>query len=768
MSETTVTAPTARPRVDAPRRGRADGAVKASGRARYTADLELPGMLHARLLLAGRPHARLRSLSVERARVAPGVRAVLTQADVPDVRYGMCVRDRTLFVDEVARYEGEIVAAVAADTREQASAAVGLIAAEWEELPPLLDPEAALAFDAVPLHPSWRAYAIDREETRSANDCAHVTLVKGDVEAGFASAFAVVEQSFATDMTHPLAIEPHAVLADWRDGAVTIWTTTQVPFLARAGVALTLGLPESAVRVVVTHLGGGFGGKCDFHLEAHAAALSRAAGRPVRLVLSRAEEFVVPDLTRHPISMTFATALRADGTIAARRARLVLDSGAYASHGPTASEIATLMAVGPYRIDDLAIEAHTVYTSRTPAGSTRAPTGPQLCWALEQHTDALAARAGLDPIAFRLRNLVGDGDSGPTGQRLVRPTARDCLLRADEVMRASGSGSDAARADAGGGDAARADAPLPVDAAGADWLEGVGFAVGTWGNVPLPSGASVRMHADGSATLVSGAQDNGSGAAVALPALVADALGIAVERVALVHQDTGATPFDYGSLGSQTTFNAGRAALSAASEVAARLRGDAAERLGCAAKEVVLRGGFAWHTPDRADSVREGGADAARDPDADPLAEADAARVPIADLAAAAQAAGRPLAAEASPQPPERPAEPGAGRSRGRAMYSSFPFPVYYCCAARVAVDPATGRVIVRRVVACHDVGEVLNRPGAEGQVEGGVAHSLGLALSEGAVLDGGRQLTTRLMDYRLQTAADMPPIDVELIAPRT
>ncbi|MDW5596297.1 molybdopterin cofactor-binding domain-containing protein [Conexibacter stalactiti] len=716
MAQTTVTA--VRPRVPARARGRADGAVKASGRARYTADLELPGMLHARLLLAGRPHARLRSLDVGAARAAAGVRAVLTQVDVPDVRYGMCVRDRTLFVDEVARYEGEIVAAVAADTRAQADAAVGLISAEWDDLPPLLDSEAALAADAVPLHPAWRSYAIDREETRSANDCAHVTLVKGDVDAGFASAFAVVEQSFATDMTHPLAIEPHAVLADWRDGAVTIWTTTQVPFLARAGVALTLGLPESAVRVVVTHLGGGFGGKCDFHLEAHAAALSRAAGRPVRLVLSRAEEFVVPDLTRHPISMTFSTALREDGTIAARRARLVLDSGAYASHGPTASEIATLMAVGPYRIDDLAIEAHTVYTSRTPAGSTRAPTGPQLCWALEQHTDALAARADLDPIAFRLRNLVGDGDTGPTGQRLVRPTARDCLLRAEEVMRAGGGA-----------------APEP------GWLEGVGFAVGTWGNVPLPSGASVRMHADGSATLVSGAQDNGSGAAVALPALVADVLGITVERVALVHQDTGATPFDYGSLGSQTTFNAGRAALAAADEVAARLRADAAERLGCAASEVVLQGG-------RATAGEE--------------------RIPIADLAAAAQAAGRPLAAEVSPQPPERPAEPGAARSQGRAMYSSFPFPAYYCCAARVAVDPATGRVVVRRVVACHDVGEVLNRPGAEGQIEGGVAHSLGLALSEGAVLDGGRQLTTRLMDYRLQTAADVPPIDVELIAPRT
>jgi CO/xanthine dehydrogenase Mo-binding subunit len=265
---------------------RPDGAVKAAGAARYTADLTLPRMLHARLLLAGRAHARLRSLDIARARSAPGVHAVLTHADVPGVRYGMAVRDRRLFARDVVRYEGEIVAAVAADSPQAAAAALELIDARWEELEPLLDPEAALADGAPLVHPDWASYAIDRPDTRAGNDCARVTLVKGDVEAAFTAAAAVVEQTFSTDMSHPLAIEPHAVLADWADGRVTIWSTTQVPFLARAGVALTLGVPESAVRVVVTHLGGGFGGKCDFHLEAHAAALSRASGRPVKLVLS--------------------------------------------------------------------------------------------------------------------------------------------------------------------------------------------------------------------------------------------------------------------------------------------------------------------------------------------------------------------------------------------------------------------------------------------------------------------------------------------------
>lgn len=823
-----TTPPTAVPRrASQARRGRPDGLAKATGAARYTADLSLPGALHARLLLSGRAHARLRRLDLTAARAAPGVRAVLSQADVPAVRYGMCVRDRTLMVDGVARYEGEVVAALAAETPEQADAALRLICPEWEELPPVLDPEAALAPDAPLVHPEWASYEIDREETRAGNDCAHVTLVRGDVAAGFAAAADVVEQEFATDMSHPLAIEPHAVLADWRDDGLTIWTTTQVPFLARAGVAQTLGLPEAAVRVVVTHLGGGFGGKCDFHLEAHAAALSRAAGAPVRLVLSRAEELIVPDLTRHPIRLSIATGLRADGTICARRARLVLDTGAYASHGPTAAEIATLMAVGPYRIGDLAIEARTVYTNRTPAGSTRAPTGPQLCWAVEQHTDALAERAGMDPIAFRLLNLAGDGDPGPTGTPYVQPTAADCLLRASELLAAT---RDADAAPLGARDAAAPRAtpggPAPLaapDAAAPGWLVGEGVAVGVWGNVPLPSGAVVRMHADGSATLVSGAQDNGSGAAVALPRLVASELGLEPEQVRLIHQDTAVTPFDYGSLGSQTTFNAGRAALLAARALRARLVALAAEALGCAVESVVVGGGCAWEEPGGTAGALagEGGGDAdARATTARPLAPpaalaanapaqpappspAEAAcehsasmgsdgddslcdsrgddrgvqydgppddrpHVTFAELAAAELGAGRQLVAESSPEPPERPAEPDAERSRGRAMYSSFPFPAWYCCAARVAVDPATGRVKVLRVVSCHDVGTVVNRAGAEGQIEGGVVHSLGMALSEGVALEDGRQLTTRLMDYRLQTAPDVPPIDVELIAPRT
>jgi CO/xanthine dehydrogenase Mo-binding subunit len=703
--------------------GRRDGAEKVSGAAQYTGDLQLPGMLHARLLLAGRVHARLLRLDATQARLMPGVRAVLTAADVPLVRFGMAVRDRTLFATEVVRFEGEIVAAVAATTLDAAGAAIDQIAADYEDLEPVLDPRAALEPGSPLVHPEAASYASGRPDTRSGNDCARVTILKGDADAALAASATIVEQSFSTEMSHPAAIEPHAVVADWTGDHVTIWSTTQVPFLARAGVALALGIPEASVRVVVTHLGGGFGGKCDFHLEAHAAALSRAAGRPVRLVLTRREEFLVPDMTRHPIDVTLTTGLDSSGRITARRARLVLDTGAYATHGPTASELATLMAVGPYRIEHLDIEARTVYTTRTPAGSTRAPTGPQMCWAVEQHTDELAARAGLDPVAFRQLNVVRGGDTTPTGQLLVEPTGGDCITRAAELA-AEPIGESVA--------------PLP---ALGDWVEATGFAAGWWGNVPLPSGAAVRLHADGTATLISGAQDNGSGAAVSLVLLVADELGLQARQIGLVHQDTAATPFDYGSLGSQTTFNAGRAALAAARIVRGQVAELAGHHLGVSPDELVFAGGRI-HDRERPEHG-----------------------VALAAIALAAQDAGTPLMAQAGPLPPERPVELHAARNLGRTMYSSFPFPAFYCCAARVAVDRETGRVIVREVIACHDAGTILNPLGAEGQVEGGVAHSIGMALNEGMTIDGGRQQGTSFMDYRLLTAADAPRVKVAWVS---
>jgi CO/xanthine dehydrogenase Mo-binding subunit len=690
---------------------RQDALEKATGAARYLADLAVPSLAHAKLLLAGMPHARLHGMDVSAARALPGVLAVLTQADVPDVRYGPFVRDRTLFARDVVRFEGELVAAVAALSPEIAEEACRLIHVDYEPLEPVLDPEAALSDAATLVHPRWEDYDAEPSIVRHGNDCGLMTLVKGDVERGLAEADMVVSERYETDMTHAVPIEPHAALAEWHGRRVTVWSSTQAPFAARSGVARTLGLSESDVRVIVPTLGGGFGGKCDFHFEAHVAALARVAGRPVRLLLDRRQEFMAIDKTRHPMTIELETGVRADGSFTARRARIVLDAGAYVSDSRYATELSLMLAVGPYRIPHVSAEAHTVYTNRTPAGSVRAPGGPQTCWAVEQHTDVIAERLGLDPVELRRRNLVRAGDTGPTGQVFARPAALECLERAVEL---SQWGTE-----------------LPEN-------EALGVACSWWFSLPAPSGAYVKLNADGSGTIVTGAQENGSGAVMGLPLLVAEELAMRPDQFTLLCQDTDAGPFDIGSQGSQTTINNGRAVLAAAREVREQLLALGSEELEIAAGDLELAEG----------TVRAKGA--------------PSHAVPIADLAAGAH--GRELLLGRGSGPPPPLPEHDASGCVGRGAFSAFASPSFACHVAHVRVDCETGVSRVLEHVAVHDFGRVLNPLGAEGQVEGGVAHGLGIALSERTVYRDGRQLNPHLLDYKLQTAADAPKISVGFV----
>ena len=693
---------------------RGDGPEKVTGQARYTADLSLPGMLEGRFLLAGHAHARIRRLDVERARKAPGVIAVITQADVPQLHYGSAVKDRTLFADGVVRFEGEVVAAVAARTPEAAAAALALIDVEYEPLEPVVDAEAALE-DAAPLvHPDWQSYGAYDGIVRNGNDCAHVTIVRGDVEKAFAEADEVVEERYTCDQSHPVPIEPHAIVAQWQGEHVTIWSTSQVPFAARSGVAETLDMPESNVRIIVPHLGGGFGGKCEFHFEAHVAALARKAGRPVRVVFNRHDEFVAPDKVNHPIAIDLKTGIKKDGTMTARSARIVMDTGAYASDAPSIAEIATMMAVGPYDIPNLDIKAHTVYTNKTPAGSVRAPSGPQIVWAVEQHTDELGRSVGLDGYQVRLRNLLEDGDEGPTGQRMTAVGVKACLEKAADMI-----GFDKASKSPEG--------------------EGIGLAVGWWFSFPAASSVYMKMNADGSATIVTGAQENGSGAVMGLALIAAEELGIAPERVSILYQDTDAGAWDMGSSGSQTTFNNGRAVIAASAEIRERILALAAEKLEVAAHDLEILNG----------NVQVRGV--------------PATSVSVADIAAAAFGNGELLTARAAPAPSPMPDNFGA-TCAGRVVFPAFADPTFVCQAARVRVDPDTGVVHVKEIAAAHDFGRVLNRRGAEGQVEGGIVHSVGMGLSEGTVYKDGRQLNPHLLDYKLQTAADAPLIRIEFV----
>jgi CO/xanthine dehydrogenase Mo-binding subunit len=691
---------------------RPDGKDKVTGLGRYTADLTLTGMLHARFVYAPFSHARLLRVDTTKARALPGVLAVITQDDVPDVHHGPFVPDRTLFAKDVVRFEGEVVAAVAALTPELAEQAAALVEIECEELPANSDPEAALADGAALVHPGWQAYEASEDVLRDGNCASRSTIVKGDADAALAAADVVVRGRYVADMSHAAPIEPHAVVAQWEGDSVTIWSSTQVPFPARATVAHTLQLPEASVRVIVPLLGGGFGGKCEAHFEAHVAALARVAKRPVKLVFTRREEFTVPDHRREGMAIELETGVSRDGKLLARRGRIVIDNGAYTADAAFFPQLAAMHAVGPYRVPDISVEAELAYTNNVPSGSVRAPTAPQVCWALEQHLDAVAREIGMDPVELRRRNIVHEGDEGPTRQVFLPIGAAETLERACELI---GYGKE-----------------LPAD-------EAIGVACGWWPSFTQASGAFVKLEADGSGTIITGAMECGSGAVMALPILVAEELGMRPEDFRILAQDTAAGGFDGGASGSQTTFNNGKAVIEAAQAVREQLLDLASEALEADRGDLELA----------ESTVRVKGS-----------AERN---VSIADLAATAHG-GKLLLGSGSATPVEAP-DCDAALCAGRMGMESFLAPTFITHALRCRVDRETGVVRVLEAVAVHDCGLILNPIGAEGQVEGGVVMGIGEALLEGSVVGGdARQRNPGLLDYKLQTCSDAPPITIAFV----
>ena len=507
---------------------------------------------------------RIIRLDVSAARRVPGVFAVLTQEDVPDRRFGS-IADRTLFARDVVRFEGEVIAAVAAVDARTAQQALDAIVVEYEPLPTVTDLETAIAEGATLVHEGWADYeAADVE--RNGNVASFTSMTRGDVEAGMAEADQVISSRYVADASHAAPIEPRGVLAQWEGDRVTVWSSTQVPFQARDGVCETLDLSTNRVRIIVPHMGGGFGGKCGFHYEAHIAALARAARRPVRLVFSREEEFLAPDRRREGMIIEITTGLKNDGTLTARRARVLLDNGAYSADASFFPHMAAMHTLGPYKIDNIHVEASSIYTNHQPSGSVRAPTAPQTCWALESHTDELAAAVGIDPVVFRQQNCIDTGGTGVAGQVYDEIGLQECIREAASgIDYNQGLGND----------------------------EAIGVAVGWWPSFPGASGAYVKIDSDGKGVIVTGAQECGTGSVMTLPILAAAELGMEPEDFELVYQDTSAAPYDEGATGSQTILNNGRATVEAAQQIAVQLKDLAAHKLEASSGDIVLANGKA-------------------------------------------------------------------------------------------------------------------------------------------------------------------------------
>ena len=501
-----------------------------AGTVRYSQDRELPGMLHARILRSPYPHARV--LRVDASAVPPDV-VVLTPDDVRGLgRYGCQIRDQTVLAVDRARFAGDPVAAVAAETPEEGEEALALIEVDYEELPAVLGLDAALAGEAlvherIQISDNDAAYFGIRPE-QGTNVCHRFRIVHGEVEAGFAEADVVVEETYRTPAAQHAALEPHATLASWEGDRLTLWTGTHTPFNVRSDVAGVFGIPEESVRVVVPPIGGSFGAKTFVHLEALAAALARKAGRPVRCVLPRSEEWVTNN--RHPALLRVAIGARADGTLVAKRVESWIDTGAYADCGPGVAVKIGYSAVGPYRIPHVSVESRCVYTHLPPNGAFRGFGATQAAFASERTMDLLADRLGIDPLELRLRNVLRNGDTYCTGETVHDVHFADCLERAAEAV---------------------------------DWRagrRGKGLCVLLKG-MQTPSRASIAVEAadDGRYTVRCATAELGQGSRRALSLVAAELLGVTPGEIRFPDPDTDLVPYDTRATSSRSTYMMGRA-----------------------------------------------------------------------------------------------------------------------------------------------------------------------------------------------------------------
>jgi nicotinate dehydrogenase large molybdopterin subunit len=399
---------------------RPDGRLHGLGQTKYIDDMFFPGMLHAKVKRAGIAHAKIKSIDVSEAEKMPGVMATLIGSEIPVNSFGPSLQDQPILADVTVRHAGDGVAAVAAVTEQQALDALEKIKIEYEELPNLFDPLEAMKDDALKIH------------NNESNIYASKTIIKGDVEQGFADSDFIFEKTFTTQMVEHVPMEPHASIAEWdANGRVTLHSSLGRITLGRADVSRVLELPINRIRIIATVVGGNFGGKNEITTEPIVALLAKKTGRPVKCVFTREDEFI-SSTTRHPFVMEYKTGMSKEGKIMARKVRLVCDGGAYCSWSETTLGKACILSAGPYNIENLHVDAYAVYTTKTMTGAMRGFGAPQVCFAYESHMDDMAAELGIEPLEIRLMNAFNEGSASPTGQVLEAVVVQDSLKMATE------------------------------------------------------------------------------------------------------------------------------------------------------------------------------------------------------------------------------------------------------------------------------------------------------------------------------------------------
>ena len=683
---------------------RSDGRAKATGSAVYTDDIKLSGMLHGKLLRSPLPHARILNIDTAKARRLTGVKCVITAQDTPRVRFGNWrlfpnTQDEfPLAVDKV-RFIGDEVAAVAAVDSDTAAEALQLIEVQYEPLPGVFDVDAALADGAPLIHAETPGnISIDRK------------IHYGDVGSGFASSDYVRDDLFSVHAVSHAYLEPCSALAQCDgDGRITLWTSTQVPYIVQCLLAAALGMRENDIRVIKPAVGGGFGGKMELRAwEFCAALMAKRTGRPVKFTLTREEELAC-GRRRHPMKIWSKVGFKKDGTLVAKDLKILLDGGAYNSMGPTATFLCGNFGAMLYRYPNYRFLGQHVYTNKPPAGAMRGFGAPQSLVAAESQMNMAAEALGIDPIELRLKNAMVPGDKIP---QVATISSCGFVESLKEVARMSDWKAQRRSLKRGQG-------------IGVGCYSFISGGVFNWFNTQYPfSAAEIRAFDDGTIHLLTMAADIGQGSDTVLKQIAAEALGLRMEDIRLTVADTAMTPqADLGTWGSRVTLMAGNAILDAARKIREALFGAVSASFNLnVIYDLDCRDGrlFAAGKADRG--------------------------LTFGQAVALVQKAnrGEPLVAR------------GYYTPRGKGLVSpAFSFGAQ---VARVAVDEETGIVRVEKMWTAHDCGTVINPMAVEGQLEGSIQMGLGYALSEQFIMAEGKTLNTTFLDYKMANAMDMPP----------
>ena len=692
---------------------RPDGADKVTGKAHYSADISLPGLLYGKVLRSPHAHARIKAIDTGRAAAYPGVRAVITAADLQkpsgrasELAEGAMVNYRFLsnnvLAEDKALYKGHAIAAVAAASAHAAEEALKLIAVDYEVLPPVMDAKAAMQPDAPLLHErlagmttaSIRAGGVlDDDDPRNGTNIAnHFEFKLGDIDQGFQEADVIVEKETATVAVHQGYIEPHCGTAQWHeDGALTIWSSSQGQFMVRDYTARLVGIPVSKVKAIQMEIGGGFGAKLTVYMEPLAALLARKAGAPVKMAMNRTEVFEATGPTSGTVIKVKVGATK-EGRITAAAATLIFEAGAFPG-SPVPGGAQCMMSA--YDIPNAYIEGYDVVVNRPKTSAYRAPGSPAAAFALETAIDEVCEKIGMDPLDFRLLNSSKEGVRRATGPLMPRVGFIETL------------------------EAAKAHPHYTAPLTGP--YRGRGVASGFWGNNTGPSSAVALVQPDGTVSLTEGSPDIG-GTRASVAQQLAEVLGIAVEDVNPQIADTDSIGFTSNTGGSGVTFKTGFAAYTAAQDIKEQMMARAAKIWEVSPEDVEYVGGVLQHKSD------------------------PELRLTFRQMAARQNPTGGPIVGRAGVNPP------GAG-------------PALATHIVDVEVDPDTGKVTILRYTALQDAGKAIHPSYVEGQIQGGVAQGIGWALNEEYfVNDQGHMVNSSYLDYRMPTSLDLPMIDTVVV----